>query len=59
MALALRERVELSTEQRFRLVGIGLSNFREPEATQAPCSLNERYLAIEAKGSKSTAKVVD
>src|SRR5438093_1086993 len=32
IALTLRERVELSAEQRFRLVGIGLSNFREPEA---------------------------
>ncbi len=41
IALALRERVELSTEQRFRLVGIGLSNFREPEATQAQPALFE------------------
>jgi len=41
IALALRERVELNTEQRFRLVGIGLSNFREPEATQAQPALFE------------------
>src|SRR5438105_12982729 len=41
IALALRERVELNTEQRFRLVGIGLSNFREPEATQAQPALLE------------------
>ena len=41
IALALRERVELSREQRFRLVGIGLSNFREPEATQAQPALFE------------------
>src|SRR5437660_1326218 len=41
IALALLERVELSTEQRFRLVGIGLSNFREPEATQAQPALFE------------------
>ena len=39
--IALQERVELSTEQRFRLVGIGLSNFREPEATQAQPALFE------------------
>jgi len=41
IALALRERVGLSTAQRFRLVGIGLSNFREPEATQAQPALFE------------------
>jgi DNA polymerase IV len=29
IALALRERVGLSSQQRFRLVGVGLSNFRE------------------------------
>ena len=31
IALELRERVETSSNQRFRLVGIGLSNFREAE----------------------------
>jgi len=31
IALALRERVQLSPDRRFRLVGVGLSNFREPE----------------------------
>ena len=31
IALFLRERVELGPEQRFRLVGVGLSNFREVE----------------------------
>jgi DNA polymerase-4 len=31
IALKLRERVNLSTRQRYRLVGVGLSNFREPE----------------------------
>lgn len=31
IALLLRERVNLGPERRFRLVGIGLSNFREPE----------------------------
>jgi DNA polymerase IV len=30
IALALRERVQLSADQRFRLVGVGLSNFHEP-----------------------------
>ena len=31
LALSLRERVDLSPQQRFRLVGVGLSNFRDPE----------------------------
>jgi DNA polymerase-4 len=30
IALALRERVHLDAQQRFRLVGVGLSNFHEP-----------------------------
>jgi len=35
IALSLRERVDLGPHQRFRLVGVGLSNFREPEAVSA------------------------
>lgn len=35
IALELRERVDLGPQQRYRLVGIGLSNFREPEAAPA------------------------
>jgi DNA polymerase-4 len=31
IALSLREKVDLSAKQRFRLVGVGLSNFRDPE----------------------------
>ena len=31
IALALRERVDTSPQQRFRLVGVGLSNFGDPE----------------------------
>jgi DNA polymerase-4 len=31
IALSLRERVDLGAEQRFRLVGVGLTNFREQE----------------------------
>ena len=31
IALSLRERVDLGSQQRFRLVGVGLINFREPE----------------------------
>jgi DNA polymerase-4 len=31
IALALRERVAMSPKQRFRLVGVGLSNFGDPE----------------------------
>jgi len=41
IALALRERVEMSPEQRFRLVGVGLSNFREPEAPPSQPGLFE------------------
>jgi len=37
IALKLRERVDLSPQQRYRLVGVGLSNFREAEeATGQP-----------------------
>jgi DNA polymerase-4 len=39
IALALRERVELGPDQRFRLVGVGLSNFREPEDEPAQPAL--------------------
>ncbi len=31
IALSLRERIDLSSKQRFRLVGVGLSNFRDPD----------------------------
>jgi DNA polymerase-4 len=41
IALALRERVELRPEQRFRLVGVGLSNFCEPEEGSAQPDLFE------------------
>jgi hypothetical protein len=34
-ALSLRERVDLEPERRYRLVGIGLSNFRPPEEISA------------------------
>ena len=37
IALKLRERVDLGPQQRYRLVGVGLSNFRdEEEAAQPP-----------------------
>lgn len=35
IALSLRERVALGPQQRFRLVGVGLSNFCEPDDTPA------------------------
>ena len=35
IALELRERMDLGPHQRYRLVGIGLSNFREPEVPPA------------------------
>jgi DNA polymerase IV len=41
IALALRERVHLSLQQRFRLVGVGLSNFRESEEPPAQGALFE------------------
>ena len=39
IALALRERVNLDPKQRFRLVGVGLSNFREAEGSTAQPAL--------------------
>jgi DNA polymerase-4 len=41
IALGLRERVQLSLQQRFRLVGVGLSNFREIEEPPAQGALFE------------------
>jgi DNA polymerase-4 len=41
IVLSLRERVELSPKQRFRLVGVGLSNFRNPEEATAQPALFE------------------
>jgi len=39
IALSLRERVGLSPQQRFRLVGVGLSNFCDPEDPPAQSAL--------------------
>jgi DNA polymerase IV len=41
IALSLRERVILNPKQRFRLVGVGLSNFRDPEDAAAQATLFE------------------
>jgi DNA polymerase IV len=41
IVLKLRERVDLGSQQRFRLAGVGLSNFREPEETRAQPALFE------------------
>jgi DNA polymerase IV len=41
IALKLRERVDLSPQQRYRLVGVGLSNFREAEETTGQPALFE------------------
>jgi DNA polymerase IV len=41
IALGLRERVALGPQQRYRLVGVGLSNFREAEETAAQPALFE------------------
>jgi DNA polymerase-4 len=34
IALSLRERIAAATDQLFRLVGVGLSNFKDPERSQ-------------------------
>lgn len=39
IALSLRSRVELNPKQRFRLVGVGLSNFRDPDDAAAQPTL--------------------
>jgi DNA polymerase-4 len=36
IALSLRDRIDLGPARRFRLVGVGLSNFRETDQQQAP-----------------------
>jgi len=41
IALSLRDRVGLAPEQRFRLVGVGLSNFRDPDGASAQPTLFE------------------
>ena len=41
IALKLRERVALGPQQRYRLVGVGLSNFREAEESAAQAALFE------------------
>jgi DNA polymerase IV len=41
IAIKLRERVDLGPHQRYRLVGIGLSNFREAEETESQPALFE------------------
>jgi DNA polymerase-4 len=41
IALTLRGRVNLDPQQRFRLVGVGLSNFRGPEEAPAQATLFE------------------
>ncbi len=41
IALSLRDRIDLSPKQRFRLVGVGLSNFRDPDDASAQPALFE------------------
>jgi DNA polymerase-4 len=41
IALGLRTRVDAGSEQRFRLVGVGLSNFREPDRRAPQAKLFE------------------
>jgi|ERR1700733_6496644 len=47
-ALKLRERVNLQPLQRFRLVGVGLSNFRDAQTTAAQADLFAEAPAIES-----------
>ena len=52
IALSLRERVGLSPQQRFRLVGVGLSNFHDPEdASAQPALFGKRIGAGRTRGS--------
>ena len=41
IALSLRDRIDLSPKQRFRLVGVGLSNFHDPDDASAQPALFE------------------
>ena len=41
IALSLRERINLSPKQRFRLVGVGLSNFHDPDDASGQAALFE------------------
>ena len=41
IALSLRDRISLPPQQRFRLVGVGLSNFTDPEDTTTQSTLFE------------------
>jgi DNA polymerase-4 len=41
IALSLRERIDLSPKQRFRLVGVGLGNFHDPDDASAQPALFE------------------
>jgi DNA polymerase-4 len=41
IALSLRERIDLGPKQRFRLVGVGLSNFRDPDDASTQPALFE------------------
>src|SRR5256885_9719520 len=67
IALSLRERVGLGPYQWFRLVGVGLSNFSDPEdATrseehtselQSPCNLVCRLLLEKKKNHHHSAPI--
>ena len=49
IALALREKVRMDPKQRFRLVGVGLSNFRDPIAEPEDDLLFQDRLELDAK----------
>src|SRR5207237_9482778 len=55
IALSLRERVGLGPQQRFRLVGVGLSNFCDPEYPPAQSALftSRQQLALLTPASRT------
>jgi DNA polymerase-4 len=54
IALALRERVQLGSNQLFRLVGVGLSNFQREK--DEPASLFDAELSQSDRGSERSGE---
>ncbi len=59
IALSLRERIDLGPAQRFRLVGVGLSNFRDVDADAVAVirlsSVRRRLLELQRSQSLSSS----
>ena len=56
IALSLRERVDLGSSQRFRLVGVGLSNFQDAEEPQSPLFVEQGIEVVRAPASQAPLK---